>query len=126
VELHEDGFTGGAHPFGETQYVNIRPETGEKLKLSDLIRQGQAANLTKVADKKLRATYDIPPDKPLTDVDFFVERLELTENFGITPSGITFFYNEEISPHSMGPVVIDLPFADIHDFLKPDLELPIR
>ena len=33
LELHEDGFTGGAHPFGETQYVNLRPDTGEKITL---------------------------------------------------------------------------------------------
>jgi hypothetical protein len=126
LELHEDGFTGGAHPFGETRYLSLRPDTGEKITLNDLIREGQRANLTSIAEKNLRATYSIPADKSLEDVSFLVERLELTENFAITKSGITFFYNEEISSHAMGPVFIELPYPVIHDVLKPDLELPSR
>ncbi len=124
LELHEDGFTGGAHPFGDTQYVNLRGDTGDRIKLSDLIRAGQEANLTRIAENKLRESYQIPTGKPLDEAGFFVERLQLTENFGITKSGITFFYNEDISPHVMGPVSIELPYKDIHDLLNPNLELP--
>jgi hypothetical protein len=126
LQLHEDGYTGGAHPFGETRYVNLRPDTGQKMTLRDLIKEGEEANLTRIAEKQLRETYQITPGKPLTDADFFVEQLQLTDNFAITQSGITFFYNEEISPHSMGPVFIELPYSTIHDLLKTDLELPAR
>ena len=124
LELHEDGFTGGAHPFGDTQYVNLRADTGDKIKLSDLIRAGQEANLTRIAENKLRESYEIPTGKPLDEAGFFIERLQLTENFGITNTGITFFYNEDIAPHVMGPVSIELPYKDIHDLLNPDLGLP--
>ncbi len=126
LELHEDGFTGGAHPFGETRYVNLRPDAGEKITLRDLIQEGQRANLTSIAEKTLRSAYSIPADKSLEDEGFQVKRLELTENFAITKAGITFFYNEDISSHAMGPVFIELSYAVIHDFLQPDLELPSR
>ncbi len=102
-QLHEDGFTGGAAPFRRNSICEspARHRGEDNVKGPD--PGGQRANLTSIAEKILRAAYSIAADKSLEDEGFQVKRLELTENFAITKAGITFFYNEDISSHDMGP-----------------------
>ena len=45
--------------------------------------------------------------------------LEPTENFYLTPKGITFYYNiYEIAPYVMGPTQITLPYESIQHLLN--------
>ena len=49
--------------------------------------------------------------------------LEPTENFYLTPQGITFYYNiYEIAPYVMGPTSITLPYERIQHLLNDENE----
>lgn len=112
--------TGGAHPNHANTYLNFNLKTGEKIKLTDLFKEGAQTTLTQLAEQQLRKTYDIAPDEPLSSF-LFDDTFALNDNFYLHKAGITFHYNPyEIAAYAMGHIEIYLPFKDIKEHLKMD------
>lgn len=114
------GYTGGAHGmYGCIQDV-YNTKTGDTVALAQLFKPGYAPKLTQIAEQVLREQYKIAPGDLLSTAGFFVDKLELNDNYYVNRGGIGFFYNPyEITPWAMGPVDVFIPYAKLKDLIAP-------
>ena len=91
-------FTGGAHGMYGIEYHTYSITDGYELSLADLFTAPQLLGMEKLLREKLYAQYGTDNDEGLAEQGFFPEYIALTENFQITPEGITFYYN----PYAIG------------------------
>ncbi|MCC7224517.1 MAG: DUF3298 domain-containing protein [Chitinophagales bacterium] len=114
-------YAGGAHPNHANTLLCFDTQSGKQLTLADIMKPNYQARLTQIVENKIRTLYEIPAGIALTEHGFFEDKIALTENFALTPKGITFHYSPyEVAPYAMGHIVVDIPFADIKDLIKPD------
>ncbi len=69
VEFRLAIFTGGAHGFTSTSYLNFNPETGETYETADLF----TPEFTDYAESLFREKNDIPQDQPINSTGYFFE-----------------------------------------------------
>jgi hypothetical protein len=128
LSLSNSGYYGGAHGNESLAYANFRPATGERILLTDIFKQGFAAPLNAVGERRFRELKSLSPQASLKEAGFNFpdDRFQLNGNFAIGGDGLTFYYNtEEIgSTHSAGPTMLRLPYADIQNLLRPDAGIP--
>jgi len=102
-------YTGGAHGNSYDLFYNIDIETGELIKLNDIITDTTAI-------KDLLWERLVKRDIPLLvgKDDFYI-----TGNFDLSRDAITFVYNQyEVAPYSEGTIEITLYFDRISKYLK--------
>ena len=90
-----------------------------KLTLEDIISDKQ--QLTGLAEKKFREMKNMGETDSLKDAGFWFDgnKFALSENFGVTETGLLFFYNPyEIAPWAMGSTELEIPFEEIQTLLK--------
>jgi len=120
VQLLQSGytFTGGAHGNGYFNCTLFSRETGEKLKLDDII--SDIPKLTKIGDKYFRKEAQLGPNDNLEEAGFWLPNsFELNNNFYFEKDKMIFFYNQyEIAPYVMGTIQIDIPMKEIKSILK--------
>jgi len=124
LKIRSFSYDGGAHPNLYTRYINLRQKTGKEVQLRDIFPDPVKPVLSRLITEQLRKNEGIPDQQKLTDSFFFVDRAEPTENFAITPSGLLFDYNEEISSHSHGPTIVELPYSSLRNLIRPGAPLP--
>jgi hypothetical protein len=113
-------YTGGAHGNYGKNYFALDRETARQISLADLVREGFGRILTEKLNEELRRTRELGRNEPLRQNGFFVNQVELTENFFLTSKGIGFHWNPyEIGPYSMGFVEVVVPYGKIGDILSP-------
>lgn len=128
VQMRTEQFTGGAHPNSYRVYLNFRPQTGELLNLGAILKQGGGAQLTAIAEKHFREARKLAPDADLRKAgfDFKDGNFVLTENFGLTPDALLFYYNNyDIAAYYFGPTEVKIPYSEIRDVLRPEF-LPLQ
>lgn len=121
VEVATDIYTGGAHGNFNQQYMNFDPQTGKRIPLESIFQSGYEQQLNKVVEKKFRATYNVSPDKDLSDEGYQFEEGKYynPNNFALLENGIKFYYNSyEIAPYSSGPSEIFVPYKELKSILK--------
>lgn len=100
-------YTGGAHGIYGTECRTYSLAGGYELSLADLFSPPQLLHMEKLLRTKLYDQYDTDSDEGLSEAGFFPEYIALTENFLITPEGVTLFYNPyEIGCYALGAVEV--------------------
>lgn len=129
IEVNQESFTGGAHPNASRSYLNLRPETGEEIRLDTVLAPGARGRLEAAAERRFRSARSVAPDQSLADAGFTFpdNRFVLSQRWGATPTGMVFHYDAyEIGPYVLGPTTLDLPWSEAATFLTPEAGLAPR
>ncbi|MDC6365323.1 MULTISPECIES: DUF3298 and DUF4163 domain-containing protein [Flavobacteriaceae] len=119
IAVNSYTFTGGAHGYGSTTLLNFDKRSGSELENWELFEDFEG--FLKFAETKFRIQEHIPQDKNINATGFMFEQdtFHLAENVGYTPEGIQLIYNQyEVASYADGPIVLNLPYAEINGFLK--------
>ncbi|MDR1635757.1 MAG: RsiV family protein [Treponema sp.] len=113
-------YTGGAHGnYGKNYFVLNRERAG-RISLADLMDGQFGQVLTEKLNEELRKNRELGRDDSLRQNGFFVNQVEPTENFFLSPQGIGFHWDPyEIGPYAMGFVEVVVPYEKIGDILNP-------
>ena len=112
-------YTGGAHGIYMSTFLNLDLKTLSPIRLDDLFEGDYKEALTDLLWKQLMADNNVSTRQELEDMGYATTGdLEPIENFYLDPTGITFYYNVyDITPYSMGPVKVTIPFAMMEHLL---------
>lgn len=116
VKFNTDMFTGGAHGYRSTNYLNFDPKTGNKLTSTDLFN----SEFIDFVEKDFRNKQNIPAEKNINSTGMFFENDEfhLPANIGFTEDEVILHYNAyEIAPYASGNFVLKYSMKDIKQFL---------
>ncbi len=121
IAVQDYRFSGGAHGMPSQSFYVFNRNSGQLLKLDDILLPGKKAELEVrlLAQFKnfLQASY---PSGKQQDEHLQFWPFELTDNFYFTPEGITFVYNPyQLGPYAMGFVVLHLDKKAAADLLQP-------
>jgi hypothetical protein len=108
-------------------YFVFDRELGIQIGLSDIIRENSGSVLTALLNRELRAAHNLDAADSLQQAGFFVDDVELTENYFLSSGGLGFHWDPyEIAPYATGYVEILIPYAGIQDLLGPEGQHLIR
>ncbi|MCM4159107.1 DUF3298 and DUF4163 domain-containing protein [Antarcticibacterium flavum] len=110
-------FTGGAHGFTSTSYLNFNPETGETYETSELF----TSEFNEYAERLFREKNDIPQDQPINSTGYFFEgdSFSLPQNIGFYRNRIILRYNAyEVASYSEGGIQLEIPKEQAEEYLK--------
>lgn len=127
LRREQDGDLGGAHPHGRIDYLNLRPATGQRIRLEDILKPGFEKPLNAIANARFRADEHLAPQADLKKAGYWFaqNQFQLNDNFSINNKGLNFQYNEyEVSCFACGPPRVFLSFADLQTLLRPDARIP--
>ncbi len=123
IYYHE--YTGGAHGNYMSSFLNMDLKTLMPIHLDDLFAEGYEDSLTELLWQQLIADNHVSNRQEAEDLGYgSTGELKPTENFYLSPEGITFYYNiYEIAPYVMGPTKITLPYEQIRHLLNDSCEI---
>jgi hypothetical protein len=121
--VYYDEYTGGAHGIYMTTFLNMDLQTLRPIRLDDLFMDDYKEPLTNMLWAQLLTKNGIKSRQEAEELGYTTTgTLEPTENFYLDETGITFYYNVyEITPYSMGPVSITLPYKEMSPLMKADV-----
>ncbi|MEJ2584105.1 MAG: DUF3298 domain-containing protein [Robiginitalea sp.] len=111
-------FTGGAHGYSATRYLNFDRKSGKEIDGTDLFKDPAA--FTDFVEKSFRQQYEIPSDAPINSTGFmFAEnQFSLPQNIGFNSEGMVLHYNPyEAASYADGALVLEFPLKAIRPFL---------
>ena len=111
-------FTGGAHGYPATRFLNFDRRTGKELDAEDIIRDRDA--FTRFAEDAFREQYSIGASAPINSTGFMFDNDEFTlpQNMGLTADGLVLHYNPyEAASYADGALILVFPLEDIRSFL---------
>jgi len=117
--LNSYSFTGGAHGYASTSYLNFDKKTGKELENEELFNDYEG--FEDFAEEKFRNQEEIPQDKNINATGFMFEgdSFHLSNNIGYTTEGLQLIYNQyEVASYADGPIVLVLPYNEVNPFLK--------
>lgn len=120
-EMRQYLFTGGAHGYGTTSFLNINPKTGEELTAEDLFKN--RSEFTNFAEQKFRSQQQIAHEESINATGFWFEeeKFNLPESFGFIEDSLIFVYNQyEIASYADGPIELKIALKEAEQFLKID------
>ena len=112
-------YTGGAHGYGSTRFLNFNKKTGEELERDELIKNLQP--FEEYAEEQFRRQQNIPMSQPINSTGFMFEQDEfyLSENIGFTIDGLKLLYNPyEVASYADGSIEVILPYEESEKFLS--------
>ncbi len=112
-------FTGGAHGYGGTNYLNFNTKTGEILTPSSMYVNEK--EFLKFVENKFREEFQIPKDSSINATGFWFENdtFYLPQNVGFTESEVVLLYNQyEIASYAEGPILLSFPKEEVVEFLE--------
>ena len=116
-QFHMNLFTGGAHGYTSTSYLNINPRTGEKYLNSELFTE----DFKDYAEKLFRNKYEIPEGESINSTGFFFdnEMFHLPQNIGFAKRKVILRYNAyEVASYAEGGIKIEVPMEEAEKFLR--------
>lgn len=119
VQLESYLFTGGAHGYRSTSYLNFNLRSGGKLTISDLFKDVDVFKL--MAEKIFRKQENIPPEANINSTGFMFENDEfnLPETIGFSEKELILLYNQyEIASYADGQKIIKIPLFQVSNMLK--------
>lgn len=109
-------YTGGAHGMYATECHTYSLAGGYELSTADLFSERQQLGMETLLRRKLCEQYEAANDEELAERGFFPEYISLTENFRITPEGITFYYNPyDIGCYALGAVDVTMSREELEN-----------
>lgn len=124
VRLDSYLFTGGAHGYTSTNFLNFDIQKGEKINTQELFKDLLA--FKSYAESKFREQEDIPEEAPINSTGFMFEldSFYLPENIGLTPKGILLLYNQyEVASYADGQIQLTIPFREAKQYIAPGMKL---
>lgn len=124
IRLDAYTFTGGAHGYGTTRYLNFDKRKGAELEPWELVKNSSAFET--YAERAFRLQEHIPEGQPLNSTGFMFEegRFRLPENIGFTAEGLILHYNQyEVASYADGPIVLVLPYREVDAYLRQSVSL---
>ena len=120
--INYNEYTGGAHGIYMSTFLNMDLRTLNPIRLDDIFVGEYQEALTDLLWNQLMADNKVTTRQEVEDMGYTsTGDLEPTENFYLSPKGITFYYNiYEIAPYVMGPVEITLPYEIMSHLLSDD------
>lgn len=119
IELQSYLFTGGAHGYGSTNYLNFNKKSGKEIDAWELFEDKEG--FQKYAETQFRIQQNIPVNKSINSTGFMFDRdlFYLPENIGFTDKGLKLLYNQyEVASYADGPIELTLPYKDIQKYLS--------
>lgn len=118
--IYCDEFTGGAHGMYTETFLNIDLNTMRPLHLNDLFVEEYREALTELIWRQLMHANNVTTRAELEELGYgSTGEIAPTENFFLQKEGITFYYNVyDITPYSMGPVQVHIPFDMMTNLLS--------
>ncbi|TPV34752.1 DUF3298 and DUF4163 domain-containing protein [Paucihalobacter ruber] len=108
-------FTGGAHGNDYIKLFNFNTETGEILKVDDVLDLN--AEFMTLAKNKFEA--EVIKNEGNVNDYFFGDDFKLPENMGLNDQGLIFVYNKyEIASYAQGYTEFLIEFNELEKFLK--------
>lgn len=105
--ITRSSYTGGAHGIYGTQCYTYSLAGGYEITTADLFTETQLIRLDQLIRGKIRQQFEARDDAELEAKGFFPEYIGTTENFLVTPEGITFYYNPyDIGCYALGAVEV--------------------
>ncbi|QLG45547.1 DUF3298 and DUF4163 domain-containing protein [Costertonia aggregata] len=111
-------FTGGAHGFSPSRFLNFDKNKGVVLENDALF--SKLEDFKKLAENKFRKQEDIPLEAPINSTGFMFDGNEfyLPDNIGYTQEGIQLLYEQyEVASYADGPIKLVLPFDEVKKHL---------
>ena len=118
LKLNSYLFTGGAHGYSTTNFLNFDKQKGLALENDELFKN--EITFLNYAEEVFRRQEQIPVKDPINSTGFMFETntYQLPENMGYTKDGFQLFYEQyEIASYADGPIVITLPYTQTNPFL---------
>jgi hypothetical protein len=118
IQLRAYIFTGGAHGYAPTRFLNFDKKKGLELENWELFKDQDV--FMHFAETKFRIQEHVPQGKPINSTGFMFDdnRFYLSENIGFTKDGLKLFYDQyEVASYADGPIVVNLPFNEVRDYL---------
>lgn len=117
-------FLGGAHGNFYTTYMNFNAQTGDLLKLTDIVSDTTA--LKKIAELKFEKTqkaFAKDNDFEYNKEDYFWgSPFFLPKNIAITKSGLSFLYNPyEAAAYAIGAIYFELTWQELGTLVKKEI-----
>lgn len=107
-------YTGGAHGIYDMECYNYSLAGGYEITTADLFTETQLEQLDRMIREDLYRQYGVRSDEELKTKGFFPEYIGVTENFLVTPEGITFYYNPyDIGCYALGSVEVSVSRAQL-------------
>jgi len=118
IEMDTYIFTGGAHGYPATRYLNFSKKTGAEMDAVTLLKDADA--FSAFAESAFRKQYGISSDTPINSTGFMFEdnQFQLPQNMGLTPQGMVLHYNPyEAASYADGALVLEFPHEAVRPFL---------
>ncbi len=118
-EMRQYLFTGGAHGYGTTTFMNIDPKTGTEFSSKELFKDPKA--FTDFAERKFRAQQKISEEQSINDHGFWFENdtFYLPKSVGFTQDSLIFVYNQyDIASYAEGPIELKIAMTEAEPFLR--------
>lgn len=116
-QIYSYSFLGGAHPSTNNWYYNFDWQTGNALKITDVLKPGFETKLNELIVADFRKQKNLKPNEPLNSI-LFNNTLTYTNNFAIQQGKLVFVYNPyDIAAYVYGPTVIEIPVSQISEYL---------
>ncbi|WP_298504204.1 DUF3298 and DUF4163 domain-containing protein [uncultured Maribacter sp.] len=117
-------FTGGAHGYTSTRFLNFNKKKGVELENWELFNTD--FDFVKFAELKFRIQEDISQNAPINNTGFMFEddSYSLPANIGYTKNGLQLLYNQyEIASYADGPITLTIPYSEVKKYLLIKLKL---
>lgn len=118
IKLDSYLFTGGAHGYQTSHYLNFNKLKALEVDIEDLFKN--TSNFEKYAETKFRAQEGIPKNGDINSTGFMFETgsFYLPQNIGYTQEGIQLFYEQyEIASYADGPILLTFPYSELQKYL---------
>lgn len=118
LKLSYYSFTGGAHGYSGTSYLNFDAITGLPLNKNQLFTNTKG--MLSYCEQKFREAYQISENRSINSSGFWFEKeqFHLPENIGFTENNIILHYNQyEIASYAEGPIILSIPLNEVEQFL---------
>ncbi|MBU2995704.1 DUF3298 and DUF4163 domain-containing protein [Cellulophaga baltica] len=118
IQLDSYIFTGGAHGYSVTRFLNFDKKKGDYLENWQLFSDKN--DFEHFASIKFKIQEDIPQNASINSTGFMFEdeSFYLPKNIGFTKKGLQLLYNQyEVASYADGPIIITLPYNEINKFL---------
>jgi len=113
-------YGGGEHEMKQTLAKNFNVETGHLITLDDIFMHGYEDAIKELIVKKIAKQLDVDDLKALQEKYVFADGdVYIPDNYILEDDKITFIYCEdEIAPHNIGEIRVELKKKDIKEWLK--------
>ena len=118
IRLDSYIFTGGAHGYGSTRFLNFEKQSGLELARKDLFKNHR--DFVDFAEERFRKQEKIPGDQSInsTGLMFELDEFYLPENIGFTESGLQLLYNPyEVASYADGTIEMTIPYDELENYM---------